>query len=184
MIRLLLSFLLFSSGFLQASTRNHNQEDAKFEFSFGQSLMFISDSDRAEVLENNNLVIPTSSALLLAEMFLTENWNAFLVMNLPLASQKFIIDGQETHEKANPSFLIGPSWTAYRTSLAERAGVEYQLGALLGASLAENKETTPLAVLAARVNLISKQNSTLYIGYSKTFGVNAATILYGVGHRY
>ena len=123
MIRLLLSFLLFSSGFLQASTRNHNQEDAKFEFSFGQSLMFISDSDRAEVLENNNLVIPTSSALLLAEMFLTENWNAFLVMNIPLHETHANLGMQVCCSFPTSSMLVGPAESFHKSRAVISLGV-------------------------------------------------------------
>lgn len=183
----LLTFLLsdIASGLENMTSNKENSYQAKIEISVGQTISSISESHLNNVWQKYGAVIPTTSTTFLFENLEYESkWSLLYVINIPTSSQKFIFEGEEKVEKANPGFLLGPKYKFYQSKFNQNTIVDLEVSGLAGFSLKNDYNLTPFAVLATRINLISYDGSTFYVGASNTFGLEAQSIFYGIGHRH
>ena len=65
-----------------------------FELSFGQSLLFISSSKQATIVNNQAIVLPTSAVLLSVEFRPEKRMRIPVFINLAKESKQFIVNGQ------------------------------------------------------------------------------------------
>jgi len=106
--------LLFQLGVLIGALTLHAQgsDSSKtnyrnFELSFGQSLLFISNSKQTSIVENEAVVLPTSAVLFSAEFRPDRRLRIPVFFNLATESKQFLINGVLVNEKASPTLGSG-----------------------------------------------------------------------------
>jgi len=153
-----------------------------FELSLGTAQSFV-QPDRA--LDEETLLMPTTSAMFLGEVFLWPNLRLALLFNLPLSGDRIYVGDNIDQTPTYPSLGMGLSWTPYAFTFRERSLFELQLAAVGGVTLDfDNPRVFPL--LASRIHLM--QNSDMgvgvYIGSAFAFRVDTLALIYGVGYRF
>lgn len=174
-----LVFLFFS---MSLSTALANSDSTFMELSFGSSQMFISTTVHQELLNEEKVVLPTSSALFLGEWLAAERWSLMGAYNLPLVSQRFLVNNMLVEENANPTLLLGPRYSPMRFWIKNKIRLEPQLGVLLCAVLADDLHWT--GSTAGRFHLATRDGFTMYAGGVYTLGIQGWTLFYGAGHRF
>jgi hypothetical protein len=178
-ILILLSWTLCAAG-----AEDKVKKEQILEFSFGTSQMYIKDSDRLELANKEKITLPTNSALLIGEYIIFKRLGGTLIFNLPLSSQKFIVDNRIEEERASPYLGLGPRWSLLRLNIFDRAFFEPQLAAFMGTLFLEDWKLEGVPVLAGRAHLSTKDGFTMYLGSFYIVGIESMTVFYGVGHRF
>ena len=91
LIFLLLSFLNNKTYALSTQKDPSKKSLESFELSIGSSLMFIKDSDRAELQKGKKITIPTNTTLFTLNYTLNKNWSLLCFFNLPDESQNLLL---------------------------------------------------------------------------------------------
>ena len=99
--------LLFSFSKTNAQESDSTETKKVLELSFGQSLLFISDSKVIDLHTEHAVVVPTSALLFFAELRPQKKVRIPVFLNLPTESKQFIVNGQLTNEPARPVFGFG-----------------------------------------------------------------------------
>ncbi len=151
-----------------------------FQLSFGQSLLFISNSKQLNIRNQSAIIIPTSAMLFFVEFRPLKRIRVPVFFNLPTESKQFLVAGQIVNERASPTFGTGIQFKCFRIKVAAASLVELEAGPL-GSFLMDTKSTIRFApIAAARVRLI-RNNFVMYVGTSYSYGINSWGILYGTG---
>lgn len=151
-----------------------------FELSFGQSLLFISNSQQINIRNQAAIVIPTSAMLFFVEFRPVKRFRIPVFFNLPTESKQFLVAGQLINERASPTFGTGLEIKCLGFKVAEASTLDLEAGPL-GSFLMTTKNSIRFAPIgAARLRLI-RNNFVMYLGTSYSYGINSWGILYGTG---
>jgi hypothetical protein len=90
--KLIAIFLLLSLQ-LHAVAPDSTSKNQHFELSFGQSLLFISNSKQINIRNEQAVVIPTSSLLFFGEIRPQKFLRIPLFLNVPTESKQFLVNG-------------------------------------------------------------------------------------------
>jgi len=152
-----------------------------FELSFGQSMLFITDSKIATILASNAIVIPTSAILFFAEFRPLKLIRIPVFFNLPTESKQFIINNQIVNERAPPSFGAGIEFKCFELKINTATKLELEAGPLANFLLATNKSLRLAPLIASRVRIIRNNNFVMYVGSSYSIALNGWGLLFGTG---
>jgi hypothetical protein len=178
----ILSMLLcFSFVKSQSKLDSLKTKFRNFELSFGQSLLFISNSKQTNIINNEAIVIPTSAILFSAEFRPDKFIRIPVFLNLATESKQFLVNGQLINEKASPTLGTGALFKAFQIKLDEKSKLEFEIGPL-ASFLFDTKNSIRVApIIAGRIKILRGENFIMYIGTSYSFGINALGLLYGTG---
>jgi hypothetical protein len=159
------------------SSKKHNH----FELSFGQNLLFISDSKQIDIHDQAAVVVPTSSVLFFSEFRPQKVIRIPVFINLATESKQFIVDGQIINEKANPTFGAGITFRLVQMKFDDKSKIELETGPLASFIFYDKSKLRMVPVLAARLKICRGENFVMYLGCNYSFGIDAFGILYGTG---
>ena len=94
-------FSFFSAG------KDSTDLKSNFELSFGQNLLFISTSQQNEILQNESVVLATSSVLFFSEFRPKKVMRIPVFLNIATESKQFLVNGNLVYEKASPTIGTG-----------------------------------------------------------------------------
>lgn len=154
------------------------------EFSFGQTLVYASEKERANLVENHDMVIPTGSFLLLGEYLISKDWGLMAFANLPLSPDQKLVDGEIVMSKANQYYGIGPRYSPFKWNIMDRFSLQPQLAVFSTWVAQDWNQYKHTLILAHRYHISTSKGNTMYFGAAYTFGVKAITLMYGMGHRF
>jgi hypothetical protein len=180
-----LTILLFTActclGQLDSTTATDTTEKRYFEFSFGQSLLFIPDDRVAEILQSEAIVVPTSSILFFAEFRPLKKLRFPIYVNLPTESKQFLIDSVIVNEKANTTAGFGAQYECLRINISKKSRAEIEAGMLTNILISRRNKLRLVPLLDARLRLVKEDNFVMYLGTSYSFGVKSWGLFYGTG---
>lgn len=156
--------------------------DYEYEFSFGTSQMFINELDRRDVRGESQVVLPTTSALFIGERIWGPRWSTIIGYNLPLETQKFIVDGLLVEEVAATVLSVGQAYRVLSFRITQNSILSFQIGALASFLFGEAVEITPTAGL--RMHLVTDTGFAMYFGGLASYGLKGGVLMYGIGHRF
>lgn len=180
------SLFLLTALFLCSSLIAQKGDSTKFKFrnfelSFGQSLLFISNSKQTNIINNEAIVIPTSAILFSAEFRPDKLIRIPIFLNIATESKQFLVNGQLVNEKASPTLGTGAMIKAFQIKIDDKSKIEFEVGPL-ASFLFDTKNSMRVApIVAGRFKILRGENFVMYIGMSYSFGINALGLLYGTG---
>jgi hypothetical protein len=151
-----------------------------FELSFGQSVLFISDSKIINIRNQSAVVVPTSAILFFAEFRPDKIMRIPVFFNLPTESKQFLVNGALVNEKSNPTFGTGLEFRLFKIGLDTKSSIELEFGPLASVIVPKGKMRV-LPLVAGRVRIRRGENFVMYVGGSYSFGINTFGLLYGTG---
>ncbi|MBA3970874.1 MAG: hypothetical protein H0X46_01785 [Bacteroidetes bacterium] len=152
-----------------------------FELSFGQTLLFISNDNQANLLSSADIIVPTSAILFFAELRPQKIMRIPVYLNFPTESKQYLINGQLVNKKASPAFGSGVVFKLFQIKIDSKSKVEFETGPLVSV-IYDTKDNIRFApLMAARFKISRGENFVMYFGVSYSFGINALGILYGTG---
>ncbi len=176
--------ILFITGLFhvkaEAITIDSLKKNIHFELSFGQSLLFISNSDVVNIRNTSNIVMPTSSMLFFSEFRPAKKIRILVFFNLPKEAKQFLVNGQLVYEKASQSIGSGLEFKIFQVNIDSRSKIEFEVGPLLSTIL-DYRNSRVVPIIAGRIKIMRGENFLMYIGWSYTFGVNTLGMFYGTG---
>lgn len=172
---------LFSQDFIPTLKDTTKQKKNWFEFSFGQSMLFISNSKQVNVRNQAAIVVPTSSMLFFIEARPTKIVRIPFFANVPTESKQFLVNGQIIYERASPTFGTGIQIKCLSLKLDDKSSIDFSTGPLASLLLTTKNSVRFAPILAARVRIKRGENFVMYIGTSYSFGINTWGLLYGTG---
>lgn len=152
-----------------------------FELSFGQNLLFISNTQQTTFLKNESVVLPTSAILFFSEFRPTKAMRIPVFLNIATESKQFLIDGVLVNEKAAPTFGTGLTFKAFGYQFEKETSVELELGPLVSCVVNKKNDLRIAPVLASRLKICRGSNFVMYLGANYSFGIDAFGIMYGTG---
>jgi len=161
-----------------ANDKTELNEPKLFEISFGTSQMFNTYLDKL----GDEELLPTTSALFLAEYKILSMIGLVAIFNLPLEPFRKIVNGQLESSFAAPSTAFGFSWIPIRWFFKKNLYLETQLGLLGGLVIKKNAVFFPLT--AFRIHLVEESGFTIYLGSALAFRLDTTSFIYGIGHRF
>jgi len=195
--KLLLCILLFLSGAsygqdsLKAAERTQKwsffsadpdtTKKHRFELSFGQNLLFISNTQQENILKDQSVVLPTSAILFFSEFRPTKAMRIPVFLNIATESKQFLIDGKLVNEKAAPTFGSGLTFKAFGYQFEKETSVELELGPLVSCIVNKSNTLRFAPVLASRLKICRGTNFVMYIGVNYSLGIDSFGIMYGTG---
>ncbi len=156
-------------------------EKALFELSFGQSMLFISNSKTFNIRNNNAIVIPTNAILFFAEFRPFKKVRLPVFFNLPTETKQFLVNGALVNERASPTFGTGLEFKIFKAKLDEKSFLEMEAGPLASFLLDVHGVVKFAPVIAARIRLVRGKYFVMYLGTSYSIGIDSWGILYGTG---
>jgi hypothetical protein len=164
-----------------AQTDTAKKEKKHFELSFGQSLLFIGNSQLDSIRKNSSIIIPTSAILFLAEFRPDKRFRIPVFFNLPTESKQYLVNGSIVSEKASITFGTGAQFKTFGFKIDDKSKIEFETGIL--ASFVFRKSGTIVAapVIAGRFKICRGEYFVMYLGCSYSVGINTFGVLYGTG---
>ncbi len=188
LIVLILAVISLPAAFAQSQDKYSADslgQNALFELSFGQNLLFISPARQNAILKSRDLVLPTSAILLFAQFRPEGKWKVPVFFNLPTESKQFIQpDGSLKNERASPSFGTGIEFRLFQLEVKEKTHLELEAGPLLSFITDFNSEFLLAPIIASRFRIRSGDNFVMYVGGSYTPGLNAFGLFFGSGTNF
>ena len=132
------------------------------EISFGTSQMLVDEVERAELKNTKKVVLPTTGAVFIAEYLWSEKWGSLFVFNLPLVTQKFIVDGNLIEEAAAETFMLGQRYTPMRWRVTKTAVLSPQVSVLVSTIMGNNIQVSPS--FAGRMHITDESGFSMYLG--------------------
>ncbi len=173
---LILMFIVLGSFDLSAQEKEKKPEPI-WDVSFGTSQLF-----EGWFHKDTQGIIPTTSALLTNELFLTRKISLALAFNLPMVPSRRVIDGKISESYSAPANLVGPAIDLFHLSVSKRATFKVQVSLLMGTVIKPELPIFPLS--AFRLKIESDEKSGVYIGVSASLAVNSIGLIYGVLYRF
>jgi hypothetical protein len=152
-----------------------------FELSFGQSMLFISNSDVVNFHTQSAVVIPTSAMLFFIELRTHRKVRIPFFFNLPTESKQFVVKNQLVYEKASPTIGTGLEFKLFQLNIPGKSLLDMEIGPLASFGLDSNGKVWYAPVIATRLRIMKGETFIMYFGGSYAFGVNALGIFYGTG---
>jgi len=94
------------------------------EFSFGQSMLFISNSKLINIRNQEAIVVPTSSMLFFVELRPQKRFRIPIFFNVPTESKQFLVNGQLVNERASPTFGVGVQLKCFQIKLDDKSKID------------------------------------------------------------
>lgn len=152
-----------------------------FELSFGQSLLFISNSKLLDIRNKEAVVIPTSSILFFVEFRPQKKIRIPLFFNLPTETKQFLINNQLINERASPTFGAGIEYKFFQVKIDSESSLDFESGLLASFLISNRNVLKVVPVIAGRIRIMRGENFVLYIGSTYSIGIDTWGILYGTG---
>ena len=165
----------FFEADIDTTKKNH------FELSFGQNLLFISNTQQTTFLKNESVVLPTNAILFFSEFRPTKAIRIPVFLNIATESKQFLIDGELVNEKAAPTFGTGLTFKAFGYQFEKETSIELELGPLMSCVVNKKNDLRIAPVLASRLKICRGSNFVMYLGVNYSFGIDAFGIMYGTG---
>lgn len=166
--------------FLKTFTDTARTHD-NFELSFGQNLLFISTSRQNDILEQESIVLATSSVLFFAELRPHKIMRIPVFLNIATESKQFIVDGQVVNEKASPTFGTGLVFKVIQFDIDKKSRIELETGPLVSFIVDNTSKVRVAPILASRIKICRGENFVMYMGVNYSLGVKAFGVMYGTG---
>lgn len=173
--------LFLASDVTAQDTAQTKGRKGHFELSFGQSILFISNSDQVNLLTKSAVVVPTSSVLLFAEFRTLSKIKIPIFCNIPVTAKQFIINNQIVNEQASASFGTGLQFKIFEYEVLSKAIMEMEFGPMLSVGSDQKGDLWAAPFLAGRIRVRKGENFVMYIGASYAMGLNTFGLLYGTG---
>lgn len=183
-ITIISAFLVLSTCIQAQNSKSLSDTTKKnqlFEFSFGQSLLFISNSKLVDLHNKEAVVVPTSSILFFIELRPQKKFRIPFFFNLPTETKQFLVNNILVNEKASPTFGTGVEFKCIQINLGEKSKVDLEIGPLASFLLNRNNVIRLVPVIAGRIRIMRGENFVMYIGGTYSFGINTWGLLYGTG---
>lgn len=179
----LLFLLAVAFIFKTGNAQSDSSKKAKkhFELSFGQSILFIDNSQLDSIRKNSSIVVPTNAILFLAELRPNKRLRIPIFFNLPTESKQFIVNGQLVSEKASITFGTGAQFKCFEVKLDDQSRIEFEAGVLASFIFNTRSDIIPAPIIAGRFRICRGEYFVMYLGCSYSVGINAFGILYGSG---
>jgi hypothetical protein len=179
LIIFLLTFL--TSTYIRASETDSLKKNSYFELSFGQSLIFISNSKQIDIRNQQAIVIPTSAILFFAEFRPKKTVRIPLFLNIPTESKQFLVNGVLINERASPTIGTGFTIRCFGFDIDKVSKIELEVGPLVSFIFDTKKNVRVAPIIGTRIKISRGANFIMYLGMSYSFGINALGMLYGTG---
>ena len=166
---------------ISAETKDTLKKNSHFELSFGQSLLFISNSKQINLRQESAVVVPTSSILFFIELRPQKVIRIPMFFNLPTETKQFLVNGQITNERASPTFGGGLEFKLFQIKIDERSKLDFEVGPLASFIFDKNNVIKVAPLVAGRLRIMRGENFVMYLGGSYSLGIDALGILYGTG---
>ncbi len=173
--------LLFTSILVAQKSDSTKFKFRNFELSFGQSLLFISNSKQTDLINNKAIVIPTSAILFSAEFRPDKYIRVPVFLNIATESKQFLVNEQLVNEKASPTLGIGVMIKAFQLKIDDKSKLEFEIGPLASLLFDTKNNMRVAPIIAGRIKILRGENFIMYVGTSYSFGINALGLLYGTG---
>lgn len=178
----ILAFILINSSlFFYGQTVKDTTTGKDIEVSFGQNLLFISNSQLVNLKQTHAVVVPTSSILLFAQLRTMKKIRIPLFFNIATEAKQFIVNGQIVNERSTPTFGTGASFKAVGLKMNKSTTIELELSLLSSFLVNKNLALKVAPVLAGRIRILKGNDFTMYLGTSYSLGINAFGLFYGTG---
>lgn len=152
-----------------------------FEVSFGQSLLFISNSKQVNIRNQAAVVIPTNAMLFFVEFRPQKNVRVPVFLNLATETKQFVVNGQIINERAAPTFGAGITYKVFQIKIDSTSKIEFEAGPLASVLFNRNNDLRVAPIIAGRFRIMRGANFVMYAGVSYSIGINALGLLYGTG---
>jgi hypothetical protein len=169
---------------LQASEADSLKKKNYFELSFGQSLVFISNSKQIDIRNQQAIVIPTSAILFFAEFRPQRKLRIPVFLNIPTESKQFLVNGVLINERASPTIGSGITFRCLGIDIDKKSKVELEVGPLVSLIFDTKKNVRVAPILGSRIKITRGENFVMYFGVSYSIGINALGMLYGTGTNF
>lgn len=179
-----LLFILFFSLQLHAAESDSLKKKNYFELSFGQSLVFISNSKQIDIRNQQAIVIPTSAILFFAEFRPKRKLRIPVFLNIPTESKQFLVNGVLINERASPTLGSGLTLKCFGVDIDKQSKVELEIGPLVSFIFDTKKNMRVAPIIGSRIKITRGENFIMYFGVSYSVGINALGILYGTGTNF
>lgn len=166
---------------VNAQTKDTLKKNSHFEISFGQSLLFISNSKQVDLRNESAIIVPTSSILFFIELRPQKLIRIPVFFNLPTETKQFLVNGQLINERASPTFGAGFEFRLFKIKIDERSKLDFEIGPLASFIFDKNNVVKTAPLVAGRLRIMRGENFVMYVGGSYSFGINALGLLYGTG---
>lgn len=176
---LIILITFISTAYTQKSDSLSKKQN--FELSFGQTILFISDSKQINIHSENAVVVPTSAILFFTEFRPQQKMRIPVFFSLPTESKQFLINGKLINEKASPTFGTGLMFKTFQLKIDSKSKIEFEVGSLSSFIFDTKNKVRVAPVLAGRFRILRGENFVMYIGASYSIGINAFGLLYGTG---
>ncbi len=180
----LIVFILLLSSQLKAAEADTLKKKHYFELSFGQSLVFISNSKQIDIRNQQAIVIPTSSILFFGELRPQKLIRIPIFLNIPTESKQFLVNGVLINERASPTFGSGVTVKCLGVNIDEQSKVELEIGPLVSLIFDTKKNIRIAPIIGSRIKITRGENFIMYFGVSYSIGINALGMLYGTGTNF
>ncbi len=171
--------LFVANSFAQQPDSLKNNEH--FELSFGQSLLFISNSRLADIQNQAAIVVPTNAMLFFVEFRPQKLIKIPVFFNLPTETKQFLVNGKLFNEKASPTFGAGLEFRVFQIKIDSKSKLEFEAGPLFSFVFDTKNNIIIAPILASRFRIMRGENFVMYIGASYSLGIEAIGLLYGTG---
>lgn len=155
----------------------------RLEVTFGSAQLF----NHQSILTAGRIeeqIVPVTSALFMVEWLLHDRLSVLTLFNLPLSTQKTVVDGMIQEEFVAPSVALGLRVSALRFDVFAGSRLEVQLAALGGVTVGSSSGDQVFPLAAGRLHFASSAGFALYLGGAFAFQRDTVAILYGIGHRF
>lgn len=176
-----LSAFLFPFQGMDGQEADSLKKNKMFELSFGQSMLFISDSKVVDIHNSEAVVIPTNAILFFAEIRPKKICRIPVFFNLPTESKQFLVNNQLVNERASPTFGTGIEFRLFQIKIDSRSAIDMEVGPLASFLLDRKSNIRVVPVIAGRIRIMRGENFVMYIGASYSVGINTWGLLYGTG---
>jgi hypothetical protein len=122
--------MLYFTQLVKASEADTTKLKSSFELSFGQSLLFISNSKQINIRNQQAVVIPTSSILFFCELRPQKILRNPVFFNIPTESKQFLVNGVLINERASPTLGSGITFKCVGVKIDHQSKVELEIGPL------------------------------------------------------
>ncbi|MBL4752057.1 MAG: hypothetical protein JKY52_00445 [Flavobacteriales bacterium] len=153
----------------------------RFEFSFGQSLLFISDSKEIDLRDKEAIILPTSAMLFFVEFRPLNKFRVPVFFNLPTESKQFLVNGSLINERANPSFGTGFQYPLFKFNIDKETILEWEMGPFVNVLIPKRGNFLLAPIAAGRIRIVKKKDFVMYLGTSYSFGIDSWGLIYGTG---
>lgn len=176
--------IIFLSNQLKASENDTLKKKNYFELSFGQSLVFISNSKQINIRNEEAIVIPTSAILFFAEFRPQRILRIPVFINIPTESKQFLVNGVLINERASPTIGTGITARCIGVDIDKKSKIELEIGPLVSLIFDTKKNVRIAPIIGSRIKITRGENFIMYFGMSYSIGINALGMLYGTGTNF